>query len=354
MNTPLHTATSFDAAERVQNVMAAGDESHYTTHDTCGPAEEDVDEHIVTGGATAEDVDEPPPSCPAPLPLSLACVIASPPPAASTDPGTVGFNVSVSKAKFRAKMRKKKARNSSRHAGVDDGMNRPIKAVCRARASPRQILTLSHADAAMLFAGDTSAPPPISLQPIASQFSMNMEDVRVAKTAFQGVWYNPKQAARNARQREYYKSQGYRYIEWDGRCVGPSSAPQDRPQRRLCRSTVPILDVDGNLVTLLQGIPGENGWAQDINAAICEICEEVRAAYTFKKGPNRRAADDFKAINFGISFGGGQQVRCSCPLKAICQPSITHHPIWVSASAVWLKAVITTTPSSKPCASILQ
>ncbi|KAI0753282.1 hypothetical protein C8Q80DRAFT_1096058, partial [Daedaleopsis nitida] len=69
-----------------------------------------------------------------------------------------------------------------------------------------------------------------------------------------------------------------------------------------------VLDRDGRPVVVLQGYPGDRDeWMPEVNDVLSRVCDELRGSYRFKKGINHHVTDNFKAINFGISFGGGQQ-----------------------------------------------
>ena len=62
-------------------------------------------------------------------------------------------------------------------------------------------------------------------------------------------------------------------------------------------------------MTALLGHSEESNWPEDVNSEVQDVCEAIRDEYSYKPGPNRRVGDDFKSITFGISYGGGQQVR---------------------------------------------
>ncbi|KAI0694815.1 hypothetical protein C8Q76DRAFT_634360 [Earliella scabrosa] len=73
------------------------------------------------------------------------------------------------------------------------------------------------------------------------------------------------------------------------------------------RTTIPVLDLKGRVVTVCPAQPNVPDWKTDVNDVLAEFFEDARDAYSFKPGTNRRIADDFKSISFGISYGGGQQ-----------------------------------------------
>ena len=69
------------------------------------------------------------------------------------------------------------------------------------------------------------------------------------------------------------------------------------------------------MVSALGGQPKDSRWQQDVNDTLAQLFDECREAYTFKPGTNRRVGDDYHWISYGLSFGGGQQVRepsCEC------------------------------------------
>ena len=48
----------------------------------------------------------------------------------------------------------------------------------------------------------------------------------------------------------------------------------------------------------------------EVNDTLADFLDDCRQVYSFKPSTNRRVADDYRWISYGISFGGGQQV-CS-------------------------------------------
>ena len=75
------------------------------------------------------------------------------------------------------------------------------------------------------------------------------------------------------------------------------------------RTPTPFLDPRYRVVSALGGQPGDPRWKEDVNDTLAKFFDECREAYSFKAGTNRRVADDYRWISYGLSFGGGQQVR---------------------------------------------
>ncbi|EIW56591.1 uncharacterized protein TRAVEDRAFT_49410 [Trametes versicolor FP-101664 SS1] len=214
----------------------------------------------------------------APASVSLAPVLAAPAPPP---------NASASeKAKYHNKHRSK-ARRREKRATLSSALGTPgigkssVKAVAAKRRSAAVTLTAGIAlesDVVRTLHRDNGSVTAKDALPIETRYSLAMEDVPVAKTAFIGQRYEATEADRAEVTKEDLLARKFRYIPWDG---------------RECR---PILDKNGRL-----------GPWDTINTELQAIFETTREAYSFNRGQLDHRRGDFPAVTSGISFGGGQK-----------------------------------------------
>jgi hypothetical protein len=79
-------------------------------------------------------------------------------------------------------------------------------------------------------------------------------------------------------------------IDWDG------------------RTPRPVLDSVKRVVGVLAGRPAGDGWQDRVNVEATQVLESAREKLHFKEEEIHHRRGPFPATDWGISFGGGQQV----------------------------------------------
>lgn len=237
-------------------------------------------------------------------------------------------NIALSKEKFHQKQRSKNRRRSKRtlsNAAGEPGISkaggaskRPLKGVALKRRNAANVLSSSIAppeEIANTLATDTQSTATDGAIPIPTNFSLHMDDVNVASTAYVGkrdaklkpdsieiiTGANIGQATA-----EDLVAHGFEYIAWDGRYESYTRVPWIKLKlaRRECR---PILDQSGRIFAVLAGRPQDSSW-DSVNPQLQEIFETARDAYQLDAKQKDHRRGEFAAVACGISYGGGQQV----------------------------------------------
>ncbi|OJT12473.1 hypothetical protein TRAPUB_10981 [Trametes pubescens] len=222
----------------------------------------------------------------------------------------------MSKEKYHSKQHSKARRRTKRAVSAAFGepgiSKRPVKAIAAKRRSAAAVLASSidlGADIARALQADNKSTTAADAQPIDTQFSLAMDDVRVATTAYVGKRERNSEAEKASASTPITKedliARDFEYIPWDGRCAGACSVYRQRRNvdHRQCR---PILDKNGRVFAVLAGRPRDPSWDQ-VNSDLQAIFDTTRGAYSLepKQLQHRRGA--FPAISSGISYGGGQK-----------------------------------------------
>lgn len=111
---------------------------------------------------------------------------------------------------------------------------------------------------------------------------------------------------------------GFELVKWDGRQVTSLLYPSLSAQDQL-RSSKPIVDSNGLVVTVLVGQPNDPTW-KDAHEQAFKLLQDNASTCNFTSKCVNHRRSRFAALNFGISFGGGPQVLVEHPLT---RPSLT-------------------------------
>lgn len=71
---------------------------------------------------------------------------------------------------------------------------------------------------------------------------------------------------------------------------------------------MPIVDTDGRVIAVLVGRPDDADW-ENVTAAAYGALTDASLHLEFKSKVKNHRRGRFPALNFGISYGGGQTVR---------------------------------------------
>ena len=166
---------------------------------------------------------------PAPPPDPLPIPSAHSPPivnaAVATIPTPATPNIAASKKQLHSRKHFKERRKAARmrhHNEVhgETPSNSPIKSVALKRRSAALALKLSiraEEDVLSAMAGDGAATQTEDAAPIETDFSLNMGDVPVARTAFVGKRLEPDEDGRHLWSRDrLIQEEGFQLVEWDG------------------------------------------------------------------------------------------------------------------------------------------
>ena len=74
------------------------------------------------------------------------------------------------------------------------------------------------------------------------------------------------------------------------------------------RGSIPIRTPSGIVIALLAGRPRGPGWDEQMKSIASDL-DAVANSMTLQTGGNCHHLGSYPAINFGVSYGGGSQVR---------------------------------------------
>jgi len=83
--------------------------------------------------------------------------------------------------------------------------------------------------------------------------------------------------------------------------VGSFSLPSSR-------GSIPIKTPSGIVIALLAGRPYAPSWSEQMKSLAGDL-NTTANSMTLETGGNRHHCGDYPAINIGVSYGGGSQVR---------------------------------------------
>ncbi|PIL31790.1 hypothetical protein GSI_06494 [Ganoderma sinense ZZ0214-1] len=239
-------------------------------------------------------------------PQSLDDIVMIPPlPVFEDPPATIEV---TSKHQLHAREHSKKRRRAAAAKHQEpSGTKRELKAAAKRHRNaaiplhtPTDTLSaLEHATDTdgMLAADDaaTMANAANASHPIVTNFSLKMENVHVASTAFQGQRYRQTASDREPKPLGQLLEDGFDIIQWTG------------------FDARPIVDRDDTLFAALGGRPydkdpssGEVPWTK-VQRRMCKIFEYLRENLRVNRSQVEHRRGSFPAVAVGISFGGGQQ-----------------------------------------------
>ncbi|KAH9846597.1 hypothetical protein C2E23DRAFT_743690, partial [Lenzites betulinus] len=271
---PLHAPNDFELDSRVEAAI----ELQQVVEDAADAAREEDDLPLTyeVSECTPDMRDTPP---------TTTVVISTPSP---PSPSTAETSVAGSKEKYHSKKRSKERRRAVRSSAHTAGLGsapitgRPVKAIARKRVAAAQALKISipsEYDITSTLADDDARTNVTGPEPIKTDFSLDKEDVPIAKSAFVGKRLPPSPEDAYAWTAKELEAQG------------------------LCR---PILDKTGRVFAILAGHPRDPAWPQ-VNEELQKIFELSRDAYSASASQLVHRRGQFCAVNCGISYGGGQR-----------------------------------------------